>query len=56
MSLPYLLFLSAALNLYIGARIIPSLPGWMAPLALASLLLVSALMLPLGLFARRKRR
>jgi predicted MPP superfamily phosphohydrolase len=56
MSLPYLLFLSTALHLYIAARILPSLPGWAAPLALALLLLVSALLLPMGLFARRLAR
>ena len=55
MSIPSLLALSIALHLYIGARIVPGLP--MLPGALfALLLLVSAVLGPTGLLARRLAR
>lgn len=55
MSIPTLLALSIALHLYIGARIVPALP--MLPGALfALLLLVSAVLAPTGLLARRLAR
>lgn len=47
----YLLALSAGLHLYIGARLVPPFPG--PGLALAALLVASALLVPLGMFARR---
>ena len=52
MSLSLLIALSAALHFYIGARIAPGLPsvaGWL----LAGWLLVSTVLTPLGLIARR---
>jgi hypothetical protein len=56
MSLSYLLALSTALHLYIGARLLASFPaGWPAA-ALALLLVVSALFVPTGLLARRLTR
>jgi uncharacterized protein len=56
MSFPVLLALSTALHVYIGARILPSLPGSLAPVALTLLLVVSVLFVPLGMFARRLTR
>jgi predicted MPP superfamily phosphohydrolase len=56
MSLSWLLGLSAALHLYIGARLVPSLPDGWAPPSLALLLAASALCMPLGLIARRVAR
>jgi predicted MPP superfamily phosphohydrolase len=55
MSLPVVLALSCALHLYIGARIVPQLP-WPAGLALAGLLLASALLVPMAMLARRLLR
>jgi predicted MPP superfamily phosphohydrolase len=52
MSLSILIALSAALHFYIGARIAPGLPG-VAGGVLALWLLVSAVLTPLGLIARR---
>jgi hypothetical protein len=53
MLLPYAL--SIALHLYLGARLVPALPApWSAAFSL--LLVVSALSVPLGLFARRLAR
>jgi predicted MPP superfamily phosphohydrolase len=52
MSLSVLLAFSAALHLYIGARLVPALPG-VAGAALAVLLVASALLVPAGMFARR---
>ncbi|MDB5861839.1 MAG: metallophosphoesterase [Ramlibacter sp.] len=52
MSFPILIALSAALHFYIAARLAPALPdaaGW----ALALWLVVSAVLTPLGLMARR---
>jgi hypothetical protein len=53
MSLATLLGLSLALHLYIGARLVPALPGPVASALLVLLLVASALFVPLGLFARR---
>ena len=55
MSLVTVLALSLALHLYIGARLVPQLP-WPAGLALAALLLASALLVPTSLLARRLLR
>jgi predicted MPP superfamily phosphohydrolase len=55
MSLALLLALSGSLHLYIGARLVPALPG-VAGAALALLLVASALLVPAGMFARRVMR
>src|SRR4051812_10657134 len=55
MSLPVILALSAALHLYIGARLVPVLPG-PAAIALVVLLLASAVLVPAGMMARRLLR
>jgi predicted MPP superfamily phosphohydrolase len=52
MSAAFLFGLSAALHFYIGARLVPELPGAWA-IALAVLLAVSALLTPMGMLARR---
>jgi len=56
MPLATLLALSAALHLYIGARIVPDFPGALAAAMLALLLVASALFVPMGLLARRLAR
>ena len=56
MSVASLLGLSVALHLYIAARIAPALPGLAAPVALALLLSISAVLVPAGLLARRSVR
>jgi uncharacterized protein len=48
-----LLALSAALHLYIGARVVPAVPGALPSGLLALLLVASALFMPMGLLARR---
>lgn len=53
MQLRYLLGLSAALHLYIGARIIPPFPGAGVAALFALLLVASAVFVPAGMFARR---
>jgi uncharacterized protein len=53
MPLTLLLGLSAALHLYIGARIVPALSGPLMAALLSLLLIVSALFVPMGLVARR---
>jgi uncharacterized protein len=53
MPLALLLGLSAALHLYIGARIVPAFPGPVMAAMLSLLLLASALFVPMGLVARR---
>ena len=53
MPLVSLLALSAALHFYIGARIVPALPGTASGALLALLLVASALLMPMGLVARR---
>lgn len=55
MSLATLLALSAALHLYMGARLVPALPP-AAGVALGLLLLASAALVPAGLLARRMVR
>lgn len=53
MSFASLLGLSAALHLYIGMRLVAAIPGFV-PAALFTLLLIaSALLMPMGLLARR---
>src|SRR4051812_32188271 len=52
MSIFILLGLSAALHLYIGLRIVPALDGAAGAL-FALLLAASALLVPMGMFARR---
>jgi predicted MPP superfamily phosphohydrolase len=56
MSLTYLLGLSTALHVYIGARLLAALPGPGSTAALTLLLIVSALFVPLGMLARRYTR
>jgi uncharacterized protein len=53
MPLALLLGLSAALHLYIGARIVPAFPGPLMAAMLSLLLVASALFVPMGLVARR---
>ncbi|NPC58218.1 metallophosphoesterase [Caenimonas soli] len=53
MPLTYLLGLSAALHLYIGARIVPPFPGAGMATLFALLLVASALMVPVGMLSRR---
>jgi uncharacterized protein len=53
MPLALLLGLSAALHLYIGARIVPAFPGPLMAAVLSLLLVASALFVPMGLVARR---
>lgn len=53
MSLANVFALSLALHLYIGARLVPALPSLAAQIALSLFLLASALLVPLGLVARR---
>jgi len=53
MSLPFLLFLSAGLHLYIGLRLLPVLGAPLAEALLAAALAASALLGPAGLLARR---
>ncbi len=51
---PVLLFaLSAGLHLYVGIRVVPSLPGLTDSWLLSLLLVASALLAPLGLLSRR---
>jgi hypothetical protein len=56
MSLATVLALSAALHLYIGARIVPALDSTPAGIALAAVLAASALLVPAGMLARRLLR
>jgi predicted MPP superfamily phosphohydrolase len=53
MSIASLLGVSILLHLYIGARIVPSLPGPFAAALVALLLVASAVFVPTGLLARR---
>jgi predicted MPP superfamily phosphohydrolase len=53
MPLTYLLSLSVALHLYIGARIIPPFPGAGMAAMFALLLMASALFVPVGMLSRR---
>jgi predicted MPP superfamily phosphohydrolase len=45
--------LSAALHYYVGARIVPELPGAWAPVLFTLLLVASTLLMPMGMAARR---
>jgi uncharacterized protein len=54
MSLVSLFALSAALHVYIGARVVPALPGAAAGALMALLLAASAILVPLGLISRRR--
>ncbi len=57
MSLAPLFFISTLLHAYVGWRVAPDLPGGAAPAgAFVALLLASALLMPMGLLARRVRR
>jgi predicted MPP superfamily phosphohydrolase len=51
----FALWLSALLHLYIGWRIVPELPGPLAPWVFSLLLLASAILIPLAFFGRRSR-
>jgi predicted MPP superfamily phosphohydrolase len=51
----FALWLSALLHLYIGWRIASDLPGPIAPWAFSTLLLASAILIPLAFFGRRSR-
>ncbi len=53
MSLISLFGLSTLLHVYIGVRVVPALPGASAGMLFSLLLAVSALLMPLGLVARR---
>jgi len=53
MPLASVLSLSAALHLYIGARIVPAIPGHFAAALLALMLAASSVLVPAGFFARR---
>jgi predicted MPP superfamily phosphohydrolase len=55
MRLSYLLGLSLVLHVYVGARVVPTLPGGSA-MAFAALLAASAVCAPMGMFARRLAR
>lgn len=51
----FALWLSALLHLYIGWRIVPELPGPLAPWVFSLVLLASAILIPLAFFGRRSR-
>ena len=53
MSLATVLSLSAALHLYIGARIVPAIPGHFAAALVGLMLVASSVLVPAGFFARR---
>jgi predicted MPP superfamily phosphohydrolase len=53
MSLATILSLSAVLHLYIGARIVPAIPGHLAAALVALMLVASSVLVPAGFFARR---
>jgi len=55
-ALATVLALSAALHLYIGIRLVPALPGTVAGVLLALLLVASALLVPAAMVARRLLR
>ena len=56
MTLAPVLGLTALLNLYIGIRVLPSLPGPVSSTLLATVLLALALLIPMGLAAHRLAR
>jgi predicted MPP superfamily phosphohydrolase len=49
----FVLSLSAALHLYIGARIVPAIPGQFAAALVGLMLVASSVLVPTGFFARR---
>ncbi len=49
----FLIALSALLHLYIGSRLLPPLPGSWGPSLLVAWLVLSAVLVPVGLMARR---
>ena len=51
-----LLFISILLHAYVGARIAPDLPSGPWPVLFVALVVASALLMPMGLLARRVRR
>jgi predicted MPP superfamily phosphohydrolase len=53
MPLASVLSLSAALHLYIGARIVPAIPGHFAAALVGLMLVASSVLVPAGFFARR---
>ena len=53
MPLAFVLSLSAALHLYIGARIVPAIPGHFAAALVGLMLIASSVLVPTGFFARR---
>ena len=53
MRINFLLGLSAVLHLYVAMRLVPGLPGALPATLMALLLVASALLVPMGLFARR---
>jgi uncharacterized protein len=53
MSLASVLSLSAALHLYIGARIVPAIPDHLAAALVVFILIASSVLMPMGFFARR---
>jgi predicted MPP superfamily phosphohydrolase len=53
MPISYLLALSVALHLYIGARLLPAVASPLFAAGVTLLLVLSALFLPMGMFARR---
>lgn len=55
MSLLPLLFISSLLHAYVGARIAPDLPAGPWPVLFVALVAASALLMPMGLLARRVR-
>ena len=56
MSLLPLLFISSLLHAYVGTRIAPDLPGVLWPALFVAVVIASALLMPMGLLARRVRR
>jgi len=56
MSLAPLFFISSMLHAYVAWRIAPALPGGAASAGFVALLIASALLMPMGLIARRVRR
>jgi predicted MPP superfamily phosphohydrolase len=55
MSLLPLLFVSSLLHAYVATRIAPDLPGGLWPALFIALVVASALLMPMGLLARRVR-
>ncbi|MBG9389206.1 metallophosphoesterase [Caenimonas aquaedulcis] len=55
MSIAFLFGLSAAFHFYVGARLVPALSGTLASTLLSLVLVASAVLMPLGLLAGRRR-